>query len=205
MSNITSDEVAASGSVFAARKPNAGVVSVELGKSEQQYIARATVCKQVVTVDPFGVRRHLKGDQILGVDFVVEYPALWRSRKGGFGKLIFHMLKVVKAELEKTTKCKVCDQGAVIFRKVGINRYLATWKQVSTDENGVCNKCWEKAHPLRGAFDPVPELDDDGNPYENLWSDAVNELERIPRETLLEDPEYLATLDAQSTQEALSG
>jgi hypothetical protein len=54
-------------------------------------------------------------------------------------------------------------------------------------------------------FNPVPELDDDGMPYDNVFADCVTELARPSREALLDDIEYLYALDAHEVSSFFSG
>lgn len=180
------------------------VVEVKLGRDAAGLcVVRATARENHAEVDEFGVRKNINGRVIAGFDMTVEKPEEWRARKGGFGKLYFHALKELKARLEMSTKCKVCDQGEVRFRKLREGLYVAKWVQVRFAERGVCHECWQWLHPLRNHFNPHPELDDDGKSYENIFCDCVTEPHRVSREALDEDLEYWAAIDAEETRKFL--
>ena len=69
---------------------------------------------------------------ILAVDFTIADTREWKGRNGGFGKLRFHMLTVVKAELEKHTKCRMCDKGNIWIKKGNNDSYLAVVQAART-------------------------------------------------------------------------
>jgi hypothetical protein len=109
--------------------------------------------------------------------------------------------------LEKDSECWVCGAGRVYLKREHSGRggatYTAWWKAVELHDHQ-CSRCWEREHPLKAAFDPTPELDDDDLPYENKFASCVNELRRVPKYELLEDPEYMYAIDVQATKELLS-
>ena len=151
------------------------------------------------------------GAMIAAVEMTVERPNEWKSRKGNYGRLYFHILQELKARLQQQTMCKCCEHGSVYYSKLNQHgsssngQYLATWDCRQINENGICEHCERWLHPTKAIFNPVPELDDDGMPYDTIFADCVTELARPSREALLEDIEYLYALDTHEVSSFFSG
>ena len=191
-------------------------VEIKLGKVDGEPVARAFVfpwkkgAPEPQGTPLFAVELGVDPDQVelrtsrRGYQY---FGPRWKSRQGTYGKLFFHMLSQVKARLEKDSECWVCGAGRVYLKREHSGRagatYTAWWKAVELHDHQ-CSRCWERAHPVKAAFDPTPELNDDGIEYDTKFASCVNELRRVPRDALLEDVEYMYALDVQATKELLS-
>jgi len=188
-----------------------GLVNIKLGKLDGVPTARAVVSKRKMTRGIPGLtppKPYYK--DFLIVDFPVLNPSDWRGHNGKFGKLKFHMLTLVKAKLEEQTKCQMCEKGSIWFTKGYNNMYIANWyKPDGLNGEHLCRKCENWLKPTRLSFNPAPERDRDEEDYpatlDNVFMDSVNELQNMRREDLLEDIDYRAALDVQSTKQFLSG
>lgn len=150
-------------------------------------------------------------DKEFVIDYSVADPAEWKTRKG-FGKLVFHMMTQVKSILETRTRCRICGKGEITFKKTAYkNVYTIKAKSVDFQEERICRDCYKSLYPLRTEFCPHPEEEEAvtfrgfRNHLQESETGTVVDVQRVRRDLLLEDVEYLAALDYQQSREWLSG
>jgi len=176
-------------------------VNIKLGKVDGIPTARATVVqKKMTTLLKSGTQKPFYKN-VLTVDYNIADPHEWRGTNGKLGKLTFHMLTVIKAEFEKRTKCRMCEKGSVWHKKGNNGSYLMQWYQPhDLNDDHLCGQCQNWLHPTKNNFNPKPDLDDDDQPYNNIFADCVNEIMVDSREKLLDNIDFIVARDMQETR-----
>ena len=115
------------------------------------------------------------------------------------------LLQELKAVIQKQTMCLCCERGMVHVRKhERVGEYIASVEHVTLQDH-LCPRCYAWFHPRKIVFNPRPEFDDDGKPFDTIFADSVNEIGNFRRDTLLNDVNYWYALYNNEAEQFLGG
>ena len=123
---------------------------------------------------------------------------------------VFHALKEVKKQFREKVGCVVCGKPDIWFKKVQTPQfplYQVMWKELdfADADNRVCRECDKLVNRRQAEFNPVPELDDDGNQFDSIFADSVSEPYTVRRDLQLDSRDFLAALDTHASNLQLGG
>lgn len=118
------------------------------------------------------IRGHAKVEDRDGNE-LIHVAEIYDQVTQGKGSERMRLLKLAKAEMEKTMKCELCDRGQVFYKNVKKmkeqqfeqvydkygasfyedlkNIYLVTWYPVELNEYGLCDKCFVQEQVWRNS------------------------------------------------------
>ena len=123
---------------------------------------------------------------------------------------VFQALNEAKRQFSDKVGCVVCGKPDIWFKKIQTPQYplyQVLWRELDfADPNHrVCRECEKLVNRRRAEFNPVPELDDDGNEYNSIFTDSVSEPYTVRRDIQLDSQDFLAALDVHTSSLQLGG
>ena len=123
---------------------------------------------------------------------------------------VYKALKTAKREFSSKVGCSVCGKPSIWFKKIKTPKwplYQVMFKELdfADPDHRICRECEKLVNRRNAEFNPVPELDDDGNKYDSIFADSVSEPYTIRRDIQFDNPDFLAALDLHTSNLQLGG
>jgi hypothetical protein len=164
------------------------LLHIKWGKVQGKPTLRLTITK---------VKSRGEDDKVLLRSDITAEP----DENGNFRhprQYVFQALKEVKRQFSAKVGCSICGKPDIWFKKIPTPQfplYQVMWKEL--DEKLVNRR--------QAEFNPVPELDDDGNEYDSIFADSVSEPYTVRRDLQFDNIDYLAALDVHTSNLQLGG
>jgi hypothetical protein len=123
---------------------------------------------------------------------------------------VYRALKEAKRQFSAKVGCVVCGKPDIWFKKIKTPRfplYQVMFRELdfADTDNRVCRDCDLLVNRRNAEFNPVPELDDDGNEYDSIFSDSVSEPYTVRRDIQFDNYDFRTALDAHASNLQLGG
>jgi hypothetical protein len=115
---------------------------------------------------------------------------------------VYQALKHAKKQFSSKVGCSVCGKPSIWFKKIKTAQYPLY--QVMFKELDFADPD-HRINRRNAEFNPVPELDDDGNKFDSIFADSVSEPYTIRRDIQFDNQDYLAALDVHTSNLQLGG
>ena len=123
---------------------------------------------------------------------------------------VFQALNEAKRQFSEKVGCVVCGKPDIWFKRIQTPQfplYQVMFKELdfADTNNRICRECEKLVDRRQAEFNPVPELDDDGNQFDSIFADSVSEPYTIRRDLQLDSQDFLAALDTHASNLQLGG